>query len=67
MDEMPRVATKEGETESEHIKLLESIVDTARNYHELYEPGPGRNSVANRLAALIHRLDEMDGLHFEAD
>ncbi len=43
---------------TDRVEILESIANAARNYHELYEPGPGRNAVANRLAHLIQRLDK---------
>ena len=43
----------------EILLVLESIAYWARKYTELYEPGPGRNTVANHLAELFKRLDEL--------
>ncbi len=46
--------------QARRIELLEVIADFARNYHELFEVGPGRNAIANGLACALHELDELE-------
>ena len=50
---------REGEMRS-RLEILEEIAKTARNYHELYQPGDGRNTIASQLAWLFTELDQLE-------
>jgi hypothetical protein len=41
------------------VEILEEISSWARRYYELYEPGSARNTIANALAELFRKLDEV--------
>ncbi len=41
------------------IEILEEISSWARRYYELYEPGAARHTIANALAKLFKKLDEV--------
>jgi hypothetical protein len=45
------------------LKILERLAEAARNYHELFEVGDGRNAVANQLASCLHQLDDWEQRH----
>jgi hypothetical protein len=43
----------------ESILIVNKIAYWARRYPELYQPGDARNTIANHLAQLFTRLDEL--------
>lgn len=50
---------EDNEFMDESIKIVMKIAYWARKYPELYESGPARNTIANHLAELFTKLDEL--------